>query len=125
MHTRLVIGLVLSVLTMPVLLLGLMDPVEGGMAMLVAGVLILATFAVSRVPVPRLEWIPWVAALIAGASALAAVPQYWPNDPYPWWVWGLVVVYELAVAVTVSGGVVYLVRHARALRHPHAPAAVR
>lgn len=120
MHIRQVIGLVLSIVTVPVLLLGLMDPVEGGMAMLVAGVLILVTFAVSRVGVPRLEWIAWFAAFVAGAGSLVAVAHYWPLVPYPWWVWALVAVYEFAVAVTVAGGIVYVVRHARILRgHRH------
>jgi hypothetical protein len=123
MHSRHMIGLVLSILTVPVLVLGLLDPVEGGVAMLVAGLLILLTFAVSRVAVPRLEWIPWLTSVAAGASALAAVPHYYPLEPYPWWVWALVVVYEVAVAVTVAGGVAYVVRHVRTLRRPHAPVA--
>ena len=116
MHTRQVIGLVLSVLTVPVLLLGLIDPIEGGIAMLVAGALIVVTWAVSRVRVPRLEWIAWLTAVASGASALVAVPMYWPSTPYPFWVWLLVGLYEIAVAVTVAGGVVYVVRHVRRVR---------
>ena len=59
MHVRHVIGLVLAVLTLPLLVLGIFDPIEGGVAMLLAGILLLATWLVSRIPVPRLEWIAW------------------------------------------------------------------
>jgi membrane-bound ClpP family serine protease len=116
MHARRIAGLVLGILTVPVLILGLMDPVEGGVALLVGGVLLLLTLLVSRVPMPRLAWIPWLSALAFGAASLIAVAQYYPWRDYPWWIWALVIGYELAAAVTAAGGVVYVVRIARRLR---------
>lgn len=116
MRARQIAGLVLGILTVPVLILGLMDPIEGGMALLVGGVLLGVIFLVSRVPMPRLVWIPWLSAVALGAASLIAVAQYWPSVPYPWWIWALVVGYEVAAGVTAAGGVVYVVRIARRLR---------
>ena len=39
---------------------------EGGLAMLAAGGLLLVTWLVSRVPVPRLEWSGWVSTVVTG-----------------------------------------------------------
>lgn len=126
MRTREIVGLVLSALTLPVLVAGLIDPVEGGLAMLVGAVLALATWLVSRVPVPRLEWIGWLVAMAAGSGALVAVVVRGATEGMtpggaglPWWVWALVAVYEAAVAVTIAGGVQYVVRHVRRLRGTH------
>jgi membrane-bound ClpP family serine protease len=116
MRARQIAGLVLGILTVPVLILGLMDPIEGGMALLVGGVLLGVIFLVSRVPMPRLVWIPWLSAVALGTASLIAVAQYWPSVPYPWWIWALVAGYEGAAGVTAAGGVVYVVRIARRLR---------
>ena len=116
MRARQISGLVLGILTVPVLVLGLLDPIEGGMALLAGGVLLVVVYLVSRVPVPRLVWIPWLSAVAFGAASLIAVAQYWPSVPYPWWVWALVVGYEVAAAITAAGGIVYVVRIARRLR---------
>jgi hypothetical protein len=116
MRTRQIVGLILGILTVPVLIVGLMDPIEGGVALLVGGALLVIVFLVSRVPVPRLLWIAWLSALAFGAASLIAVAQYYPWRDYPWWIWALVVGYELAAGVTAAGGVVYVVRMALRLR---------
>jgi hypothetical protein len=119
MSGRHAVGLVLSILTVPVLVLGLFDPLEGGLAMLAAGVLIVVTWLVSRVPVPRLEWISWLATVAAGVSAIAGA--VWVNvdrgyviggaEGVPAWVLVLVALYEIGVLVTIAGGIAYVVRH--------------
>lgn len=122
-HTRLIVGFILTVVTVPLLLLGLMDPMEGGMALLVAGAVILATWLVSRVPVPPLEWIAWAAAIAVGITADIIGTVLWnqgltgPGLPVPWWMWILIGAYEVGAAATAGGGVWYLLRHVRALRH--------
>lgn len=127
MHTRHIVGLILTILTIPFLLLGLIDPMEGGLAMLVAGLLVLATWLVSRITVPRLEWIAWAATAVVGAAAVTVGTLLWqagvtgPGRPIPWWVWVLIGAYEAGVLTTLAGGVQYLVRHVRVLRH-HEPA---
>ena len=75
-------------------------------------------------PVPRLVWIPWLSAVAFGAATLITVPQYWPSLPYPWWIWALVVGYEVAAAVTAAGGVLYAVRLARRVRADRAAPSV-
>jgi drug/metabolite transporter (DMT)-like permease len=123
-HTRVVIGIVLAVLTVPLLILGLMDPMEGGLAMLLAGALIVATRYVSQVHVPRLEWVAWAATAIVGVAAVIAGTLLWqagitgPGLPIPWWVWVLIGAYEIGVVATLAGGVQYLVRLVGTVRHP-------
>ena len=75
MRTRQIVGLILGILTVPVLIVGLMDPIEGGVALLVGGALVVIVFLVSRVPMPRLLWIAWLSAVAFGAASLIAVPQ--------------------------------------------------
>ena len=121
-RTRHVIGLVLAVLTVPLVLIGLIDPLEGGVAMLVAGVLVLVTWLVSRVPVPRLEWIAWTATTGVAVVSVAIASVLWSQgitqaEGLAWWMWALIGVYTIGVLVTLAGAVQYIVRHARALRH--------
>lgn len=125
MRARHTIGLVLSILTMPVLALGLIDPLEGGIALLAAGILILVTWLVGRVPVPRLEWIAWVSTAVVGAAALGAAMVLWNagitgpgGQGLPWWLVVLLVAYELGVVVTFAGGIWNIVRHIATLRTP-------
>lgn len=129
MHARHVIGLVLTILTIPALALGLFDPIEGGMALLVAGLLILATRLVSRVPVPRLEWMSWVVtigvavAALASAGLLRAAEITGSGQGLPWWLVTLIVMFELGVVVTFAGGVWYVLRLLRVVRTDRVPMA--
>ena len=126
MNARHIIGLVLAVLTIPLFLLGLIDPVEGGVALLVAGALLLGTWLVSRIPVPRLEWIAWTATVSLAVVTVAIASVLWtqgitgPGRELAWWMWALIGAYEIGVLATLGGGIQYLVRHAKALRH-HEP----
>jgi len=116
MRARQIIGLCLGVITVPVLVAGLLDPLEGGLALLVGGFLLLVTFVVSRVAVPRLAWMGWASAVGLAVVTLVAVAQYYPLREYPWWIWALAISYELAAAVAAAGGVVYAVRLVRRVR---------
>lgn len=129
MHARHVIGLVLAILTVPVLALGMFDPLEGGLAMLVAGGLLLVTWLVSRVPVPRLEWIAWTATIgVASAALTSAVllrtaEVTGPGLGLPWWLVGLIALYEVGVVVTFAGGIWYSLRLLRTVRDHGIPVA--
>jgi hypothetical protein len=115
-----------AVLTIPLLILGLIDPLEGGVALLAAAILIAGTRLVSKVPIPRLEWISWVVAMLVGIAAIAwAMLERMAQNQAPGGIEGLpigviamLVIYEIAVVVTVAGGVQYVVRLARSVRHP-------
>ena len=122
---RHVIGLVLAVLTVPLVVIGLIDPLEGGVAMLVAGALVLVTWLVSRIPVPRLEWIAWTATTTLAVITVGIASVLWnqgitQTQGLAWWMWGLIGVYTIGVLATLAGSIQYIVRHVRALRHPTA-----
>lgn len=122
MYARHIIGLVLAGLTVPLFLLGLIDPLEGGLAMLAAGGLLLVTWLVSRIPVPRLEWIAWTATTSLAVVTVAIASALWSQgvtqqQGLAWWMWGLIGVYSIGVLATLAGAVQYVVRHVRTLRH--------
>ncbi len=132
MRTRRIIACVVATATVLVLLPGLIDPVEGGLALLAAGVLILVTRAVGRMSVPRLEWISWLAAVAVGAIAIGVALLY-PEAERPGGeglfalppvLIALVLVYEAAVLSTIGGAVLYVVRIARSLGSHAGPATV-
>ena len=121
-HVRHIIGLVLTVLTLPLFLLGLIDPLEGGVAMLAVGGLVLITWLVSRIPVPRLEWIAWTATTALAIVTVAIATVLWTQgitqtQGLAWWMWGLIALYTGGVLATLGGGFQYLGRHVKALRH--------
>lgn len=121
MHPSLVMATVVSVVTLPVIVLGLIDPLEGGLAVLVAGALILATWLIARVPVPVLEWTAWVTAIVTGGLAILGAATNYPR-PLPAWVWVLVVAYEIAVVLTLVGAGIHVARHLRQMRARRHPA---
>lgn len=57
MRTRRIAAAVLGGLALPLLVLGLIDPLEGGLALLAAVAAVALAHVLSGVPVPRLLWI--------------------------------------------------------------------
>lgn len=124
MRTRRIIAVVIAVLTVPVVVLGLIDPLEGGLALIAAGGLVLGTRLLARVNVPRLEWIAWAVAIGVGAGAIllaVALPQEARSTGEgglfslsPVLITALLA-YELAVMATIAGAVLYVVRLIRAV----------
>lgn len=134
MRPRLIVSLILGILTLPVLFFGLIDPLEGGIALLVGVGLGVGVRLLSGVPVPRLTWIAMLATIGVGVLALVlavigmpteAVQEVGPEatapNPLNAGVRMLVWVYRLGVLVVLMGAVVYLVRIGRALRAPALP----
>jgi hypothetical protein len=128
MRTRRVVALVIAILALPLLFLGLIDPLEGGIALIAAVVLGVGVRLLSKVPIPGLLWIPIAAAFAFGALALTfaivedqqqRAPDQAPNPLTS--VQLLVVAYRLAVLVALAGAVVWVVRIALSLRSspPH------
>ena len=129
MRPRLIASLILGIVTLPVLFVGLIDPLEGGIALLLALALGVGVRLLSAVPLPRLTWISMLATIGVGTLALVlalvqmpseAVQEVGPEatapNPLSAGVRLLVWVYRLGVLVVLVGGVVYLVRIGRALR---------
>ena len=129
MRPRLIASLILGIVTLPVLIVGLFDPLEGGIALLIALGLGVGVRLLSAVPLPRLTWISMLATIGVGILALVLAFVQMPSDavqevgpeatapnPLSAGVRLLVWVYRLGVLVVLVGGVVYLVRIGRALR---------
>lgn len=128
-RSRLVASLILGIITLPVIVIGLIDPLEGGLALLVAVGLGVAVRLLSGVPLPRLAWISMLATVGVGILVLVLVifavpsetvqevgPEATAPNPLNAGARILLWIYRLGVLLVLAGGVVYLMRIAQALR---------
>lgn len=131
MRARQVIGLALVIAALPLVFIGLIDPLEGGIA-LVAGLLLgLVAWLVSRVPVPRFTWISLAATLAFGALTLGLALTLPPVEMGPdtvgnpvvgrWYLAAMNWVWRIGVLVTFAGGIWYVVRIVQSLGRPADP----
>lgn len=129
MRTRRIIAIVVAMVTVPLLVFGLIDPLEGGIALLVAIVLGVVVWALARVPLPRLLWISLIATVAIGALTLGLAILELDGDtgsgtaanpmlPLAALLW----VWRAGVLVVLAGAVLYIVRLFRSLREPAEPA---
>ncbi len=129
MSSRLVVSLILGIIALPVIFVGFIDPLEGGLALLVAVGLGVAVRLLSGVPLPRLAWISMLATVGVGILVLVLVifavpsetvqevgPEVTAPNPLNAGARILLWVYRLGVLLVLAGGVAYLVRIAQALR---------
>lgn len=127
MRARQITGLILVIVDLPILFIGLIDPLEGGIALLVGLLVGLVARLVSSVPVPRYSWIALAATLAVGILALVIAVFTPPvettegvanpvlaNASLRVLVW----VYRLGVLATLAGAVWYAVRIVQAMRQP-------
>lgn len=126
---RLIASLILGVIALPVIVIGLIDPLEGGLALLLALALGVVVRLMSAVPLPRLAWISMLVTVGVGILALVLAiagmpteaeqevgPDATAGNPLGGGLRILVWIYRLGVIFVLAGGVVYLVRIGRALR---------
>lgn len=128
MPRRRVVSLILSAPLILLVLLGLIDPLEGGLSLLMALALLVAVRYLSGVALPRFTWLSLAVTLALGllvlvlviatgpAPAEQAVGATAPN-PVSVGVRLLAWVYRLSVVVTLAGVIAYVVRIARAQRN--------
>lgn len=123
MRTRRIIAIVLAFITLPLLVFGLIDPLEGGIALLAAIVLGVVVWALARVPLPKLLWISLIVTAALGALTLGlaifgadegagggtAANPIFPLIPLLW-------LWRVGVLVVLAGAVLYLVRLFKSLR---------
>jgi hypothetical protein len=129
MKARQIIAIVLAVIALPVLFLGLIDPLEGGIALLVGVALVVAVRLISGVAVPKITWIPMSVAIAVGLLILSIVIFANPGSPgggdVPNPINGAVIAllwaYRAIVLVALAGAVVYVVRLIRGLRAADQP----
>ena len=126
MRTRRIVAIVLAFVALPVLVFGLIDPLEGGIALLVGVALGVAVWALSRVPLPRLRWISLTATVALGAITLGLALVLSPQEsgpgaggnPIAGGLIGLLWLWRAGVVVVLAGAIVYLVRLFKSLREP-------
>jgi len=127
---RRIIGLVLAVVALPLLFLGLIDPLEGGIALVIGAGLGLVAWLVSRVPVPRFTWISLSATVAIGVLTLiaavvlrdpvsidSATGEATATNPFATAPIAVILLwtYRVAALVAVAGGIYYVVRISRAI----------
>lgn len=127
MRTRRIIAIVLAFITLPLLVFGLIDPLEGGIALLAAIALGAVVWALARVPLPRLLWISLIVTVALGALTLglamlnleeATGDGTATNPVLP--VIALLWAWRVGVLVVLAGAVLYIVRLFQSLRAPAA-----
>ena len=106
---RQVVSLIVFVLALPLVFLGLIDPLEGGIALLAALTVYLVGFGVAGHWPSTLLWIPFVAAVVVGGITLGYAiltnePGPGPGRNLPILMAG-VWAYRVAVIATLVGGV--------------------
>jgi len=130
-RARQVIGLVLVIIALPLVVIGLIDPLEGGIALLAGLLLGLVAWLVSRVPVPKFTWISLAATLAIGALTLVLALTLPPVELGPdmaanpvmgrWYLAAMNWVWRIGVLVTFAGGIWYVVRIVQFLGPPADP----
>lgn len=70
MNAKIIVAAVLGWLAVPFTVLGLIDPLEGGVALLVALAIYGLVYWLSRQRPPRLLWWPFAAAVVIGVVAV-------------------------------------------------------
>ncbi len=113
---RKILSRALFVLVLPVLFLGLIDPLEGGLALLLAGAIYLAAFLLAGYGPKRVLWVPYLASILIGTVVLVLAifgfdrvdnePSLIPLAVGNW-------IYRFAVVSTLVGGVITAVQSFR------------
>lgn len=111
----------LLIAVLPVLFFGLIDPLEGGIALLLALAVYTVTFSIGGIRPKKYLWIPFVTSLGIGAVVLAAAIYIYSRDGEPeQFPYGLLVgniIYALSVMVTIGGAILSAIQ---AFRRPAA-----
>lgn len=111
---RLIIGKSLLVLALPLVFLGLIDPLEGGLALIAAFFVYALAFVLLRHKPSKFLWLSFLAAVIVGAAALAlAISRLeFSNQPtgLPIPVVVLLWGYRVAVISTLIAGILTVVK---------------
>lgn len=106
---RLLIGKIFLFLALPFVFLGLIDPLEGGLALIVAAVIYLVGFLLLKRLPTKLLWISFSAAVLIGIATLvlASMRMDFTNQPQPiaFPVVAFLWAYRVAVLVTLAAGI--------------------
>lgn len=105
---RIVLARILFILTIPIVFVGLIDPLEGGIALLLAGVVYFFAFQLAGYGPRKYLWVPYALSIAIGVItliyAMASPPRVDGQDlavPIAVGVW----IYRVAVLATLSGAI--------------------
>lgn len=106
---RLISHRILLVLAVPFVFVGLIDPLEGGISLLLAGVIYLIAFLLAGHGPRKYLWVPYLAAVIIGAIVLVLAIFGVDRVDSPDAGMGPVVIgnwiYRVAVLITLTGAI--------------------
>lgn len=116
MKSREIVAKVLFLLALPFVFLGLIDPLEGGLALIVAAVLYLIAFLLIKELPAKSLWIPFALSVLVGVLTILFVTVWDTREPQE--PLNLVVriglwIYRALVAVTFVGAILNAVRFFR------------
>ncbi len=119
MSKREVVSIALLGLNLPIVFLGLIDPLEGGLALMLAGVVFAAALVIGKVKPPIYLWVSYAAALLIGILTIVAaltIGREGPSEPMNPTVLIGMWVYRFAVVATLVSSLVFLVAQIRSRR---------
>ena len=111
--TRRVIARVLLVASLPIVFLGLIDPLEGGVALLISLATLSAAFLAAGYWPKKTLWVPFLLAIVVGVSAILLAifgMDRVDNAPPMFPLIALLWLYRAMVALTLVGLVMEVIR---------------
>jgi len=119
MRLRLTVALVIQLVAILFSLIGWVDALQGGAAVVMVLLLTVATRLVSRVTIPKLAWMSLVAAIVLSIATVSLlVYAYDPlggesqfaDSPFSPAIEGLNIAYRVAAVAVIAGAVFYAIR---------------
>lgn len=112
-----IVGKVLLFLALPLVFLGLIDPLEGGISLLAAAVLYAIAFVLLKTAPPKYLWVPFIVSVVVGVLTLAYAISRLEFTPGPTnleipvivGIW----VYRVSVLATLVGAVLVAINSVR------------
>lgn len=113
--------LVGAIATVPIALAGVFE-MEGILVFILLGPLMLLIWRLSGVAVPHLAWVSWIVAVallaITVTVAVMTMNARGTDPELTWYLAVLLVAYEIAVLLTITGSIWNVVRHIKVFRGP-------
>jgi len=119
MRLRLTIALVIQIVAILFSLMGWVDALQGGAAVVMVGLLTLATRLISRVTIPKLTWMSLTAAVVLSVATVSllviaydpmASDSQFADSPFSSTISALNIVFRVAAVAVIAGTVFYAIR---------------
>ena len=119
MKLRLTIALLIQIVAILFSLIGWVDALEGGAAVVIVALLTVAAWTVGRVRIPKLTWISLVSAIVLSIATVglllatydpAASDAQFANNPMSGTISALNIAFRVAAVAVIAGSVFYAVR---------------